>query len=196
MKRPIIIGLTALTLIGAVGCSAPSNTKIEDNSSNNKIEQSVNEKNNEENSPINNKNYIGKVSGIVGNQVSIKLTNDDLNAIFKATEDESAIYEEGEADSSYNLQEDLDARITDEDLKEEGVDVEEYERQQMEKQKAIFNKVNYDGGDKEFTILAGVPIYSSITGKKVKISDIKKGSIIEFIVDEKTNTLVTVSVLV
>lgn len=216
MKRPIIIGLAALTLIGLVGCSEPNSTKVESNNTQNTEDVSSNEANDTQEY----KNYLGKVDSIVGNQVSIKLIDGDFEltdemksalGIFELTEEQKKQLEAGETielpgGGSMGMASVSGAAEQSEGsfamaVPDSGMDEGMIQEQEIEigedikaKNEAIFNQIEFNGESKEFTIQAGVPIYNSLAGGEVKLSDIKKGSIVEFIIDEKTNAIISVDI--
>ena len=223
MKRPIIIGLTILAVTGLVGCSSPDNTKVKNNNSQNTEQESSNEQSSNKEQSSNNENsmedensYVGKVSDIIGNQVTIKLIDGDFEltdemknalGIVELSEEQMKQLDSGEtiqlpnggvmgsATANGNIgnsdKEEDDAAISIEDLEEEGIDVEEHIRSKNE---ALFNQIEFNGEGKDFTIPAGVPIHNGTTGKSGKLSDIKKGSVVDFVVDEKTNTVTRIEI--
>lgn len=220
MKRPIILGLTTLALIGLVGCSPSNNTKVEsDTNQNTQIESSSEQTSNKENKNKVNKtensiSYLGKVSNIVGNQVTVKLidgafelTEEMKSAmnIFEFTEEQQKQLERGEivrfpngdfAMKAVEAKEgelDNDPGFSIEDLEAQGIDVAAEEASERAKKQSIVNKMEFNGESKDFTLQAGVEIHNELVGYDAKLSDIKKGSIIEITTDDKNN-IVKVSI--
>lgn len=204
MKRPIILGITTLALIGLVGCSSSNNTKVEsDTNQNIQIESSSEQ-------TSNSISYLGKVSNIVGNQVTVKLIDGEFElteemksamGIFEFTEEQQKQLDRGEvvrfpngdfAMKAVEAKEgelDNDPGLSIEDLEAQGIDVAAEEAAERAKKQSIVNKMEFNGESKDFTLQAGVEIHNDLVGYDAKISDIKKGSIIEITTDDKNNIL-------
>lgn len=219
MKKAIVVGVTTLTLVGLVGCNQSVEPKGADGNAPKNEQQSLNEANKVAAA----NHYVGKVDSIVGNQVSLKLIADDFEltdemksalGIVEVTEEQLKQMENGEIiqlpdggsmgmavpggateEESGNFKPaEADPGISNEDLQEQGFDVEKMQAEERAKKEAIFNKIKFSGESKEFTIQAGVPIMNAITGEEGKLTDIKKGSVVDIFTDEKTNAVVRIEI--
>ena len=75
MKRKIAIGLTALTILGLVGCGKQENiTNNESVTPENKQEESLNN----QTQYADTETFTGKISDIIGNQLTVKLIAGDF----------------------------------------------------------------------------------------------------------------------
>lgn len=216
MKKAMVVGLTTLTLVGVVGFNKPTEAMVDNGKSLKNVVLTTNEVSKA--APV--ESYVGKVSSIEGNKVKVKLISSDLELTDKInvtvknvelSEEQTKKLEAGEtiqlADGSTmgvaivgdapkeekgNFELALPApAINTEDLKEQGIEIKAEGKGNNE---SVFNQMEFNGESKEFTIQSGVPLYNGVTGEEMKVSDIKKDSVVEFLIDEKTNTMIRVDV--
>ena len=211
MKKVLVLVLTALTITSLVGCGA-KDKKDEGNKENSQIEQLEQQAENSKGELL-----LAKVTKVVGNEVSVNLTNstiDDLPEVeggvkpiveieLDATQEkalqagETIQLENGTTmgaatvDSNYNPDE--DPGISDEELQqmiEEGT----ASYGDGDQNADPFEGITFDAGSKDFTISAGVKIYNVNTGKAGKLSDIKDGSVLSIIIDKDTNAVTEITI--
>lgn len=215
MKKIIIALTLVTSISILAGCSANNKTPNNSNNQEqvNNQEQTNNQEQNVQ-SPIT-VATIGKVDKIIGNEISIKLLADNFEltdemkealGIVELSQQDKDRLNAGEtielpggsimgvADPDGNGDEPggNDASGEDPAIEAPGQDdvseqdaINDYEAAEKAKKEIIFNKMEFSGESKDFTIKAGVTIINAITGKEASLSDIKKGSIVRVELDDK-----------
>lgn len=205
MKKLLVLSLTVLTLVSLVGCGEKKEG-VEYNKEDSNIEQQV------ETTLL-----FGKVEKVVGNEVSLKLSDDNI----LMPEDEDSDIESFHIDESQLQKLENGETLTladgtvitmdglpDEDVENgEGIPAEgNFEQGQYnmyneangnfeESQSNIYSELTFNGESKELIISAGVEIVNMTTGKLGKMSEIKEGSILSVVVDSKTNSVIKVEIM-
>lgn len=204
MKKLLVLSLTALTLVALVGCGQKKeSTEVKKEVSN--IEQKVETT-----------SFFGKVERVIGNEVSLKLSNDSS---FVTEEDGSESQAIQVDDSQLNQLENGETLtladgtvITMDGLSDDDIEQREgfpadgslgddqsntyNESQGAENSNSNkYSELTFTGEYKDLTISAGVEIVNMVTGKPGKMLDIKEGSILSVIVDSKTNAVTRVEIM-
>lgn len=218
MKKLLVITLTTLALFTLTGCGAKKDNSLSNNTG-------VSANGAEEDKNIQTTAYFGKVEKVVGNEVSIKLSDNefamgdgsegsgnisfnlDASEISQLENGETVVFGDGTAVGA--------ATIT--SGNEDGGDV-FFEADSSEAVSGmasadgslsegvfvvgenatgvdLFSEIEFNGEAKALIIPAGVEIFNATTGKSGKLSDIKQGSILTIMVDSKTNTVTRVDIM-
>lgn len=221
MKKLLVLTLTALTITALVGCSAKN-----EQSSN--VESSNNNKNNvaESNETTSeNQVYFAKVKNVVGNEISVKLSDEKLqmeegmggeNPVqsFEVDASQMAILQNGGTvtldDGGVMGQVSIDPDASENFEPSEGAVISE-QAPGTEAGGAVadggisfgsdldgssmFSQMEFNGEDKDFIIPAGAEIFNMTTGKEGNVSDIKEGSILSIVIDSKTNKVTRIDIM-
>ena len=216
MKKILVLALTALTITGLVGCGA-KDSKAEGNKNNSQLEQQdSNTENNKQNDEKNDEEEIllAKVISIIGNEISVNLSNEkyELNDYQIESKNPKPI----ELDSSQQKIVDNGGMVKLDDNtivggtsgageydpdEDPGMSMEEIEEYRIENgidDESIENPLkdfSFDAGSKEFIIPAGAGIFNFTTNIEGKLSEIKEGSVLNIIIDKKTNTVIGIDIL-
>lgn len=203
MKKSVVGVLSMVTILGLAGCQT-------ENKSNNPVtEQSNTEEQTIIEGALQTTAYFGKVEKMVGNEITMKLSDDEFvvgegseqEFSYELTEEDISKLESGgvvqlpdgsvmaqaTVDSDYDP--DSDPGISMEQLVEEGF-IEEGEGFLGDTSELTFN-----GETKSLIVPAGVSILNLMNGKLGTLSDIKEGSIISVIMDNETNTILSVDIM-
>lgn len=206
MKKLLVLTLTALTITSLVGCGAK----------NNKVEEENNAPTLEEQSQIT--SLLGKVEKVVGNEISMKLTDDNFQFMpgegedlalesFELSDEQLKILENGGSIELGDGSGVVGMVTSDSATTNEPIEMESFESEgdgvqfvtsvdgDMEGGINPFSEIEFNGEAKDLTISAGVEIFNITTGKEGKLSDIKEGSVLSIIMDSKTNTVTRVEII-
>lgn len=201
MKKLLVLTLIALTITALVGCGAK----------NNKVEEENNTPTLEEQSQIT--SFLGKVEKVVGNEISMKLTDDNFQFMtgdennsalesFELSDEQLKMLENGGTIELGDGSGTVGMAIAGADTMEP-IDMESFEAEgdgvqfvtSVEGGINPFSEMEFNGEAKDLTIPAGVEIFNLTTGKEGKISDIKEGSVLSIIMDSKTNTVTRIEIM-
>lgn len=204
MKKILVLTLTVLTITVLVGCGAK----------NNKVQEEKNDPTLEEQSE--NIVLLGKVEKVVGNEISMKLTDDNLQFVpgeggnvelesFELSDEQLKALESGETIELGDGLGVVGMAIESGDSVDEGLEMNSFDGEVTEFVTGIdaetgnevdpFSEIEFNGESKDLTIPAGVEIVNMVTGKEGKISDIKDGSVLSIIMDSKTNTVTRIEIM-
>lgn len=204
MKKLLVLSLTVLTLVALVGCGEKKESaEIKKEVSN--IEQQVETT-----------SLFGKVDKVVGNEVSLKLSDDSSfmpeedgsesqavqiddsqlkqleNGETLTLADGTVITMDGLSDDDVDQREGIPA---DSDLVEDQSNIYNESQSADNSNSDKYSELTFTGEYKDLIISAGVEIVNMVTGKSGKMSDIKEGSILSVIVDSKTNAVIRVEIM-
>ncbi|WP_195988054.1 hypothetical protein [Clostridium sp. D53t1_180928_C8] len=204
MKKLLVVSLTVLALVALVGCGEKKEG-IEEKKEASNIEQKVETT-----------SLFGKVEKVVGNEVKLKLSDDNI----LMPEDEDSDKNSFQIDESQLQQLEDGGTLTlsdgtvitkdelsnDDVAQREGIPAEgnvgegqsniSNEAQGADNSNSnIYSELTFNGESKDLTISAGVEIVNMKTGKTGKILEIKEGSILNVVVDSKTNAVIRVEIM-
>lgn len=204
MKKLLVLSLTVLTLVALVGCGEKKESaEIKNEVSN--IEQQVETT-----------SLFGKVDKVVGNEVSLKLSDDssfmpeedgsesqavqiDDSQLKQLENGETLTLADGTVITMQGLpDDDVDQREgipADSDLVDDKSNIYNESQSADNSNSDKYSELTFTGEYKDLTISAGVEIVNMVTGKSGKMSDIKEGSILSVIVDSKTNAVIRVEIM-
>lgn len=166
MKKFLVIAISALMITTVVGCS--SKDKDVKNESESKVEENVG---------YDKLKYFGKVTNIIGNEIELEIANRD---VIGAGDEET---EEGTAEGATPAAT-MTPAATGENTEAVAGDA---------------NKDNivmeYTGEMESITIPGGATIIDLTTGKEVKISDIKDGSVLVVYTESTSESISKIEIL-
>lgn len=204
MKKLLVLTLTALTITILVGCGAKNNNVQKEN--NEPMQQEQNES----------AFLLGKVEKVVGNEISMKLTDDNFQGMtgrgnnsslesFELTDEQQKILENGGTVELEGGSVSIGVSTVGEDDIEPGIESFESEADDTQfttsvewetgSEGALFSEMEFNGEVKDLIIPAGVDIFNMTAGKQGKMSDIKEGSILSIVMDSKTNTVARIEII-
>lgn len=215
MKKLLVITLTALTLFTVVGCSSKNDTTGKNS------EVSTNEQGKD--TQIETTSYFGKVENVVGNEVSIKLADNefgigvegdgdgsglesfnlDAGQIAQLENGETVVFGDGSVVGSVAIAASGEAVLDESGSLGDGNGTQGDPNFSGEisifggdgSEASSLGELEFNGESKDVIIPAGVEIFNATNGKSGKISDIKQGSILTIIMDSKTNTVTRVDIV-
>lgn len=202
MKKLLVLSLTVLTLVALVGCGEKKESaEIKNEVSN--IEQQVETT-----------SLFGKVDKVVGNEVSLKLSDDssfmpeedgsesqavqiDDSQLKQLENGETLTLADGTVITMEGLPDDdqMEGIPADSDLVDDKSNTYNEFQSADNSNSDKYSELTFTGEYKDLTISAGVEIVNMVTGKSGKMSDIKEGSILSVIVDSKTNAVIRVEIM-
>lgn len=203
MKKTLELTVLALTMVSLVGCGAEGD---KGNWAENKEEQPQIE---EQEQQLQVTSYLGKVEKMVGNEISLKLSNDNYTPLEDESEDEEALeftldesqFSQLENGETFTLPNGVvitgnSTEFSSSESSDENPGVSE---ESMISQGGLnfdqFSQLTFNGETKDLVIPAGVKIFNGLTGEEALFSDIKKGSILSVTMNSENNTVISIDIL-
>ena len=203
MKKTLELTVLALTMVSLVGCGAEGD---KGNWAENKEEQPQIE---EQEQQLQVTSYLGKVEKMVGNEISLKLSNDNYTPLEDESEDEEALeftldesqFSQLENGETFTLPNGVvikgnSTEFSSSESSDENLGVSE---ESMISQGGLnfdqFSQLTFNGETKDLVIPAGAKISNGLTGEEALFSDIKKGSILSVTMNSENNTVISIDIL-
>ena len=203
MKKTLELTVLALTMVSLVGCGAEGD---KGNWAENKEEQPQIE---EQEQQLQVTSYLGKVEKMVGNEISLKLSNDNYTPLEDESEDEEALeftldesqFSQLENGETFTLPNGVvikgnSTEFSSSESSDENPGVSE---ESMISQGGLnfdqFSRLTFNGETKDLVIPAGAKIFNGLTGEEALFSDIKKGSILSVTMNSENNTVISIDIL-
>lgn len=176
MKKLLVVAIITTSIFTLGGCTVKKDNNTEKNN-NNAQEEVV-----RDSSDI--QSYVGRVSGIVGNEVSLRIAKEQEQG-----EVDDEVYEENSSsESTVNGNDNMEAGNS--------LFVVEMDEDDSESFSEGIASSSFEFTDevRDIIIPAGAEVFSFITVDTVKISDIKEGNVISIDTDSK-GTIIKVTIL-
>ena len=152
---------------------------------------------------------MGKVEKMVGNEISLKLSNDNYTPLEDESEDEQALeftldesqFSQLENGETFTLPNGVvikgnSTEFSSSESSDENLGVSE---ESMISQGGLnfdqFSQLTFNGETKDLVIPAGAKIFNGLTGEEALFSDIKKGSILSVTMNSENNTVISIDIL-